>query len=278
MFDGLGRVQKSTTLETYLGVDSSVSVETQYDALGRAWRISNPFRGAGASAWTQSVFDVLDRPLMVTATDGTVTRYKYTNHEVLVRDPANKWMKRVSDGLGRLKEVVEDPAGTIDTFTNSIPLSFSTLYTYDVRDQLLGVMQGGRDRSFTYDALGRLLTAVSPELGAEVSPSGVQSYSYDPAGNLITRNAPRNATTSLIYDLRERVKKKTYGGVLTPEVVYCYDGDVSGDCAGGPAGAGFNRKGRLTRVKNSESTTDYSEYDAMGRILKSQQTTVGQAA
>ena len=74
------------------------------------------------------------------------------------------------------------------------------------------------------------------------------------------------------------MKKKTYGGVLTPEVVYCYDGDVSGDCAGGPAGAGFNRKGRLTRVKNSESTTDYSEYDAMGRILKSRQTTAGQAA
>lgn len=44
------------------------------------------------------------------------------------------------------------------------------------------------------------------------------------------------------------------------------------------AGTGFNRKGRLTRVKNSESTTDYSEYDAMGRILKSRQATAGQAA
>ena len=79
-----------------------------------------------------------DRPLTVTAADGAATRYQYTNREVLMRDPANKWMKRVSDGLGRLKEVVEDAAGTIDTFTNSSPLSFSTVYKYDVRDQLLG--------------------------------------------------------------------------------------------------------------------------------------------
>ncbi len=33
-----------------------ITGESVFDGLGRAWRISNPFRGAGASAWTQSVF------------------------------------------------------------------------------------------------------------------------------------------------------------------------------------------------------------------------------
>jgi RHS repeat-associated protein len=195
-----------------------------------------------------------------------------------MRDPANKWSRRINDSLGRLKSVEEDPNGSIGTFVNSGGLAYSTSYTYDSRDQLKSVIQGGRDRSFTYDPLGRLQTVVSPEMGAEGTPNGTITYSYDPAGNLISKFDARSVTTSLFYDIRNRVKKKTYSGVTTPEAVYCYDGDVSGDCAGAPTGTIFNLKGRLTRVKSTESTTDYLEYDALGRVRKSLQTTAGMAA
>lgn len=278
IFDGLGRERKSTSLEFYLGSNSTISTETEYDMLGRAWRTSNPYRGASPGAWTETLFDALDRPLEVKATDGAITRFSYNNYEVLMRDPANKWSRRINDSLGRLKEVVEDPNGSIGSFVNSGGLAFSTSYTYDSQDQLKSVVQAGRDRSFTYDPLGRLQTVVSPEMGAEGSPNGTISYSYDPAGNLISKFDARSVTTSLFYDIRNRVKKRTYSGVTTPEAVYCYDGDVSGDCAGAPTGTSFNLKGRLTRVKSSESTTDYLEYDALGRVRKSLQTTAGMLA
>jgi YD repeat-containing protein len=104
-----------------------------------------------------------------------------------MRDPANKWSRRINDSLGRLKSVEEDPNGSIGTFVNSGGLAYSTSYTYDSRDQLKSVIQGGRDRSFTYDPLGRLQTVVSPEMGAEGTPNGTITYSYDPAGNLISK-------------------------------------------------------------------------------------------
>ena len=48
----------------------------------------------------------------------------------------------------------------------------------------------------------------------------------------------------------------------TPLVTYAYDG------------AGItNSKGRLTTVATNVSTTDYREFDAMGQVMKSRQTT-----
>ena len=52
-----------------------------------------------------------------------------------------------------------------------------TTYAYDVLANLKTVTQGAQTRSFTYDSLSRLKTAVNPE-------SGTVSYVYDDNGNL----------------------------------------------------------------------------------------------
>ncbi len=82
-------------------------------------------------------------------------------------------------------------------------------------------MQGGRNRSFTYDSLGRLLTAVNPE-------SGTTNYAYDNNGNLTTKTDARNTVTNYLnYDSLNRVGRLSYSD-STPEVNYVQGDDPHG--------------------------------------------------
>ena len=96
---------------------------------------------------------------------------------------------------------------------------YVTLYQYDALGDLLRVDQKGsaptnnsqwRTRTFTYDSLGRLLSAHNPE-------SGTISYLYDNDGNLLMKTSPApnqigSATQSIsfCYDELNRVTKKDY--------------------------------------------------------------------
>lgn len=129
-----------------------------------------------------------------------------------------------------------------------------------------------------YDALGRLLSATAPEWGDESQVNGTTNYGYDEAGNLTSRTDPRGTITTLRYNIRSQIRTKSYTAgtdtAATPDVAYCYDGDVTGGCAGGPSGA--NMLGRLTQVVSSASTMKYSEFDDLGRVVRSQHRLNGQ--
>jgi YD repeat-containing protein len=104
--------------------------------------------------------------------------------------------------------------------------------------------------------LRRLTAAMNPE-------SGTTSYSYDASGNLLTRTDARNITTSYSYDALNRVTQKTYPAG-TSTVNYGYDkSGVS------------NSIGHLTSVSNGSPgpTTNYTGFDAMGRVKTSNQQT-----
>jgi YD repeat-containing protein len=70
---------------------------------------------------------------------------------------------------------------------------------------------------------------------------------------------------SYVYDPLYRVIAKQYSDSATPEVTYIYD-------QGGP-----NSIGRLTATVDANSTTSYTSFDALGRVLASSQVTQGQA-
>ena len=93
--------------------------------------------------------------------------------------------------------------------------------------------------------------------------SGTVAYSYDDDGNLMTKTDARLIVTSYTYDPLNRLKTKTYGGG-TPGVTYSYDTGAT------------NGIGRLTQVTNGNSTTQFSAYDALGRVTQSSQTTGAQ--
>jgi YD repeat-containing protein len=144
---------------------------------------------------------------------------------------------------------------------------FVTQYSYDGLGDLLQVTQKGdpsvtdssqwRVRNFTYDTLGRLLTATNPE-------SGTISYSYDAVGDLLQKISPApnqtgTATQTVSYcynDPRHRITGKGYGAqscpLATPVVSYTYD-------------SAPNAKGKLISLTDQSGTANYT-YDILGRM------------
>jgi RHS repeat-associated protein len=198
----------------------------------------------------------------VQTADNATTRTTYVANQATVSDPTGITRQMTTDGLGRLSTVVEDPG------TPPQHLAYSTSYVYDVLDNLKTVTQSGQTRTFTYDSRSFLVNAVNPENSV--------SYTYDDNGNLTQRTSGA-ATVNYSYDALNRVTLASYGGVTTPAVTYCYDGQVAatgdGNCQSGSAP---NSIGRLTEVSSSVSQTSFTGYDALGRISGSTQVTSGQ--
>jgi len=246
VYDKLGRSIES---RQYEGGSNYIVTETQYDALGRSYKTSNPYRPwqSQTAVWTTQLFDALGRVISVTTPDNAIVSTSYSANTLTVTDQAGKARKSVTDALGRLVEVYEDPAGS----------NYQTSYSYDVLDDLTGVSQGLQTRTFVYDSLKRLTGATNPE-------SGTVSYGYDANGNLTSKTDARSITTTYIYDGLDRLTTRSYSDG-TPTVTYTYD-----------SASVTNSKGRLTSVSSSVSSTNYTAYDALGRITAANQVTDGQ--
>src|SRR5258708_7398102 len=204
VFDGLGRLRETQVNTDPNGADY---VDITYDGLGRLQSKSNPYRPtapAQTDGTTSYLYDPIGRLCLTvppggstqsscpTATvSGDVTAI-YNDNCTTSFDESGHGRKTCTDGAGRLTGVWEDPAG----------LNYETDYKYDPLNDLTGVGQWGgpsgstgeRVRSFTYDALGRLLCASNPENSLNACPSaggaipsGVTSYTYDKAGNVLTK-------------------------------------------------------------------------------------------
>jgi RHS repeat-associated protein len=193
---------------------------------------------------------------------------------VTVTDAANKKRSSVTDSLGRLSQVTEDPAGT--------PLT--TSYSYDTLGNLTIVNQGGQYRYFFYDSLSRLVRAKNPEQDANsahnlTNPPGYNNswslaYTYDANGNLSERKEARNngssvpITTYYGYDALGRNVWVSYNDGVTPGVERHYDALTNG-------------KGRMyydVNYTNNPATGNpaYSRlviggYDALGRVTSQTQ-------
>src|SRR5205085_6148222 len=111
----------------------------------------------------------------------------YSGNQVTASDQMNRSRRSSSDALGRLAQVVEDPAG----------LAYVTNYTYDVLGNVRAVAQGSQSRYFMYDSLSRLVRAKTPEQSANAGLNVTDpltgnsqwslAYTYDADGNLLTK-------------------------------------------------------------------------------------------
>ncbi|HBB95760.1 MAG TPA: hypothetical protein DC054_10250, partial [Blastocatellia bacterium] len=265
IMDGFDRVVTSWQAEDGQKADAAsftIRVDSVHDALGRVKQISNPYRpGAGESAiYTTTAYDLAGRVTSVTTPDSAVVGTSYSGNEVTVTDQAEKHRKSVTDGLGRLRKVIEDP--TTGGF------NYETDYDYDVLDDLVTVTQTGQTRSFVYDPLKRLTSATNPESGrvcyGTVDTNGnCQANGYDANGNLVYKTDARSILTTYAYDALNRVYNRHYSDG-TPEVTYSYDPNIA------------NGKGRLASVSSSVSSYSYGIYDALGRVKSATQIVYGQ--
>ncbi len=187
----------------------------------------------------------------MTTPDGAASTNTYYGNLTTVADARSHARALTLDALGRITNVTEDP-GTSG-------LNFGTSYSYDGLGNLKQVNQGSQTRTFSYDPLSRLLSATNPE-------SGSVSYVYDGSGsnglgNLWTRTDNKNSVTTYTYDPLSRPLTVAYSDG-TPGVTFTYDDPNAS-----------NSKGHLTSIANGVSTTQYTQFDPLGNVLKSSQTT-----
>lgn len=266
--DQMGRTVLRESSED--GATYTISGRTVYETMARITYSTNPYRSGPSSTdgWTRTTRDNAGRIIEVatfntgaqppsTGTNGNWTGSVVTSYNAeatTTTDQAGRARKSITDGLGRLKQVVEDPSVA----------GYVTSYGYDALGDLISVTQGEQTRTFTYDSFSRLREAYNPE---QVNSSNQQRptvYLYDDASNLKRKTDPRGTYVSFDYDGLNRVKTKT----LSTGGIWNYNYDTS-----------TNGKGRLTSLVLQGSTDGYyyNGYDAVGKVTGTRQITSAQS-
>ena len=264
--DGLGRTKETWSRDP----QGDVKAVVIYDALSRAKQVSNPFRPSleAAPVFTTTTYDLLGRVTSVTTPDNAVVLTSYNADNVTVTDQAGKARKSVTDALGRIIKLFEDPSGS----------NYETTYNYDSLDNLVKVTQGSQQRFFMYDSLKRLIRARNPEQSTLASlalsdpTSGNSawstSYQYDANSNLTAKTDARGAASTYVYDALNRNTTVDYSDTtsINPDVKRFYDGATKGigrfwySYTGGDYSTGSN-------VEH----TSIDSYDELGRPLVQRQ-------
>lgn len=265
-YDGLVRTIRTRSVD-----DAGDNfVLTCYDNMGRVSKVTNPFKSYSTQTcattsgleWTTNTFDVAGRPWKIVTPDGAevVTTYGLASTSgyllgsvVTVEDQADKQKRTIANALGQLVRVDEPTTSGTALGTLTSP-NQHTSYGYDYLSNLTTATQGSQTRTFTYDALSRLKSAANPE-------SGTTNYTYDANSNLSTKTDARSISRSYTYDRLNRVTLRDYSD-STPDVTYYYDNLTNG-------------KGKLKKVISSVSTTEYTSYDILGRVVSHKQTIGG---
>jgi RHS repeat-associated protein len=287
--DPLGRASRSFASE---GNDSYIAADTIYDLLGRAWKVSNPYRTttlngvadlSHTSDWTVSHYDMLSRVDSVTLPDSSTVQTSYQGIYTTVTDQAGRQRRQKTDALGRIVRVDEpDVSGSLGTVGSPAQASY---YDYNTQGNLIHITQGSgtqiQNRYFKYDALGRLTYEKQVEqagtFAATDALTGNSSWSrklvYDEtinsvnyAGLLTSAYDARNITTQFRYDQLNRIYQVSYSDG-TPTVTNNYD----------QASTGYFNKGHLTQastgaVGSIPATSQVYNFDLMGRVASNTQT------
>ena len=275
-FDGLGRAVKIEQVDA----QGNIFVEKEFDAQGRVKRATNPYRTGETKYWTTNVYDEASRIKEVVLPDASTVKTAYgvsTTGTIgitkQITDQAGKKRKGITDALGRMIRVIEDPTGQ----------NLSTDYTFDTLGNLRKTEQGIQSRYFSYDSLGRLLRAKQPEQDvnanlalptADAITGNNQwsvAYSYDDNGNIASTTDAKNNSVTATYDNFNRLTFRNYSDSAMPDVGFYYDGTGLGLST---IPASF--KGKTTKVTSSVSETRYTSFDNLGRLLTHSQVTDGQ--
>jgi RHS repeat-associated protein len=248
LYDGFSR---PIEYRTYGNPSGYISTTQTYDALGRVSTRSNPTLPGDPNYTTRYEYDALGRSVRTTAPDSAFTTSYYSGNTIILTEEAGNQRLQLTDGLGRLTDVYEDPYGA----------NFRTNYVVDPLNNVRTVTQGVQTRRFIFDSLGRLTTGTNPE-------SGTVTYAYDNVGNLLQRQDGRGIISYYTYDSLDRPQTARYSD-STSQTTFSYDN------------AGANSIGSLTTVVSTNlttsSTTNYTAFDVMGRVTASNQQTQGQS-
>ncbi len=298
-FDGRGALTQS--FDNWSQANGWSTLDNEYDALGRAYRTSNPYYTAGygqssinpSGLWTTKTFDNLGRVTRIDMPSGDsqnptamfVTK-EYSGVFLTTTDQAGKQRRIKTDALDRLIRLDEpDASGSIGTTTSPTQ---STSYEYDALDNLIHITQGSQNRYFRFDSLSRITHERHVEQDTPYTTTDLvagnnqwsRKYEYTAQGLLDNSYDARQVRTHFTYDGINRLTKTEFflqngsADPATPTCFYYYDAQTL------PANAPiFDRgysMGRMVAMTYGTSTSltgNYYGYDKMGHIKTQRQVT-----
>ena len=245
-----------------------VSGRNVYDAFGRVAKAFYPTtEGTGSKSTfnksfdnvspTVTVYDVLDRATSVTLPDNSTTTTAYT-----VDNSSHTLVTTVTDALHNVQATHTNGSGkTVKTIQKSGPDGeITTSFEYDGIQRLVRVTDTeGNVTTSTYDMGDRRTEVNHPA-------SGITSFTYDALGNVLTKQTANLAKEGkfITYDYDYlRLTGISYPDHPENNVKYYYGG----------RNASQNRIGRLMLREDGTGAIEYF-YGKMGEVTKARRTMI----
>lgn len=272
--DGLGRkIQERKEAE-----DSLYAVKDfVYNDIGKLEKESLPYFSSGTTRTTKTsnnylytnfTYDPLERIETIVNALGT-TSNTYDQWETVTTDPKSVAKDTHHNAYNQLVTVEEHNGAS----------TYTTTYEYNGLGKLKKITDNASNlRNFTYDGLGRRLTAEDLHASADGS-YGTWTYTYDDTGNITQTVDPKSQTVNYTYDDINRTLTEDYTGVANTEVTYVYDTGTNGighlytaTVYSGPVTTyTYNSRGGVASETKNISSTNYAtsyEYDRQGHQTK----------
>ncbi|MCE7006676.1 DUF6531 domain-containing protein [Kibdelosporangium philippinense] len=199
---------------------------------GGVWKYSYTLTGLPLSvtsptgARVESTYDVLDRKITATALESNppaefTTRYRHDDagNVVSVQSPSGDTSTFTYDKLNQLTKAV-DPAGV------------TTERGYDRQGRLVRASDGaGRAKRLNYDLAGRLISEFDVPAGwiSTQPPLRERGFTYDLAGNMLTAQDWDKRTTTFTYDAANRLTKQVEPVSATETITSSFGYDAAGN-------------------------------------------------
>jgi len=239
----IGQNYKTTT-KAFKPTNSYISVESQYDVLGRKTAYSEPyFEGSVATKWNTVEYDDYSRPKKATSFTGKIVETTYSGSTVTVTETnsTGKFKKQTVDAVGYTIST-EDKGGVINFKYNASGENTEAKYDTNVVTN-------------KYDAWGRKTEFYDPS-------NGKYTYEYnDGFGKLTKETSP-----SLGY------KQYTYNalGQITNQIEYLSKNNVV--LTNKSISYSYNTKGQITDKSCTSLGKSFNSsitYDTYGRLTTS---------
>lgn len=229
-FDALGREIRYET-QRFDGITSGVIIkETQYDSLGRVYRVSDPYYKGQTVQWTTMTYDIVGRVIATTLPDMTQSTVTYSGLTTTTTNALNQTQSAQKNSQGQIIKVT-------DAANNSVT------YKYDPFGNLTKTTDSlGNITTLVYDQRGRKIQMIDPDMGA-------WNYEYDVLGQLKRQTDAKNQVTTLAYDLMGRMTSRAEVDMVS---TWTFD-----TCAMGV--------GKLCIATSDNGYTRSHSYDNLGR-------------
>lgn len=230
--------------------------DTQYDVRGRAVATSLPYFADVACApdaadpciyWSQTRYDILDRPELVIAPDGGQTRTEYVGLVTVVIDPAGKtFTKRVNE-KGLTVETIDHAQGTLRFIYGPGDRLRKTVRTVKTLANDVSRTPPTQELEWThrYDQVGNKIASVDPDLGE-------WNYRYNGFGEIVWQRDAKGQITTINYDELGRPLNRHM-----PDRLDRFAYDVAAFGIGKPA-----------TISNSQGYEESYSYDRYGRMQR----------